>query len=546
MATRRTRNRTTPLQRAVGNVPELPENPLCQDPCEIAWEALLAHFFELQKEFEGNDDAILATECRAAISVSRRVLECQASSVEALAAVRAVFNKISTVLAYSKRYAPYKSRLEGLQGRLEDLCRLIPCTKCQKPAGECACGSSDICACTDNQDSGFTQYGQWLEVERSGRLLEDGVMHFEKVLLEVEPHLPYGHKVTEHHRKMKGSISVFSELLREARTAVVACDPKAVDDVLLRLYDRAAAVAYAYDQLVCQLGLISCTMQAAFFSMLQAEVDGIGLIAATLMRAVNKLGAPCQTAGDELRKVWQEMRTYVNTVLRDAFCRYEERQLCPPEKCYERATSDLRKIIDRGLMECEGLAIDAYGCDQTRFARQRELVDLAVCEIVKLDCRSLEGFDPCIWTRLGFYTMRLYAILGRTTNIVADQIRTLAESFRHLKEWFNHMDQEPPQDVVPYLRAFLAIVRSLEDRARGYGVCAQVPTGPCADYGQMQLHIVDDNGLPMGGCKVVVRSQAAGGPSFEGITDSNGNYYRDVPRGSYAAEAGGTVITVAV
>jgi hypothetical protein len=538
MATKRSRTRRAVLQSAVGNVPEPPENPLCQDPCELAWHALSHRFHELQSDFDDPGDVLLVNECRAAVSVIHRVLRCQESGAEALAAVRAVFTKITTVLHYAKKYNHHRDRLESIQSALEDLCRLSPCRDCQKPAGECSCGAASTeCTCSEGTETGFTNYGQWLEVERSGALLEEAVEDFGKVLLEVSPHLHHPVKIEEFHVRLKESTFEFGGMLKGARAAAASCDPRAVDDVLRALYDRAGRVTFAYDRLQCHLGQISCTTQPAFFTILQAEADGIGLLAATLLRSVHKLSAPCSTIGTQLGKVWTEMRAYAAGPLKEAFRRYEQRQLCPPENCYEKATGDLRKVIESGLAECQSLAMDPSGCDEAAFLRHRQLVDMSVQEVMKLDCKSLEGFDRCVWTRLGAFTMRLYAILGRSTSIVAEQIRTLVESLRHLRRWYDNMNEEPPVDVLPYLRAGLSIVRSLENQAKGYGVCAQVPTGPCPDYGQMELRIVDDNEQPLSGVRVQITTQT--GQKREAIADHNGYIREILPKDTYTVSATG-------
>jgi hypothetical protein len=536
MATKRSRRSV--LRNAVGAGPEPPANPLCHDPGELAWQALSHRYHELQLEFERLPDPPLANECRAAVSVIHRVLRCQESGAQALGAVRAVFTKISTVLRYTEKLEPFQERLLLLQAGLEDVCRLAPCQGCHKPAGECSCGGSAMeCGCSEAMDTGFTNYGQWLEVERSGALLEEAMVRFDDVLVEVGPHLPYGAKMEERHALMREATAEFSGLLRGARAAAASCDPKAVDDVLRALHDRAARVTFAYDRLQCHLGQIDCITPVAFFSMLQAEADAIGLLAATLLRSVHKLSAPCSAIGTQLRKVWLEMRIYEAGPLKHAFSRYEQHQLCPAADCYERATADLRKIIETGLAECQSLSMDAYGCDESAFLRHRHLVDMAVQEIMRLDCKDLEGFERCVWARLGSFTMRLYAILGRSTNLVAEQVRTLADSLLHLKQWFDDMSKEPPTDVVPFLRAGLAIIRSLESRAHGYGVCAQVPTGPCPDYGQMELRIVDDNEQPLSGVKVHITTQS--GQKHESIADQNGYIREILPKGPYTISATG-------
>jgi hypothetical protein len=235
--------------------------------------------------------------------------------------------------------------------------------------------------------------------------------------------------------------------------------------------------------------------------------------------------------------VWLEMKCYAAGPLKEAFCRHEKHQVCPPAHCYDTATAELRRIIEHGLADCEGLALDAYGCEGGRFARQYQWIDLAVQAVTRLDCGLPEGFDRCVCTRLGSFTMRLYAILGRTTNIVADQVRTLADSLRHLRDWFGDMTQEPPQDVVPFLRAGLAILRSLEDKAAGKGICAYPATGPCADYGQMELRIVDDNDQPLSGCKVQITTQA--GQKREVMADANGYIRELLPKGPYTVSGAG-------
>jgi hypothetical protein len=101
------------------------------------------------------------------------------------------------------------------------------------------------------------------------------------------------------------------------------------------------------------------------------------------------------------------------------------------------------------------------------------------------------------------------------------------------------MNEEPPRDVVPFLRAGLAILRSFEDR---YGGCAQVPTGPCSDYGRMDLRIVDDHEQPMAGCRVQITHHT--GFTREAIADGDGRIQEFLPRGPYTISSPGEEIPV--
>ncbi|HXN47792.1 MAG TPA: hypothetical protein VN893_14190 [Bryobacteraceae bacterium] len=490
--------------------------------------------------FEEGEDKLLASECRAAIGVIDRVLGCQESGTRALAAVRAVFTKLSTVLRYTGRYGDYQLRMESLQSALEDLCRLVPCQDCNKPAAECSCApAGGECTCGDGTETGFAHYGQWLEVNRSGSLLKNAVARFKTTLDEVKPHLERYTETEKCHGEIEDAVDRFLVLVQGARAAAGACSPLAVDDVLRALREQAANLTFAYDRLRCHLSQLNCTTQPAFFAMLEADADGIGLLTATLLRSVHQLSVPCSTIGAQLGKVWKEMRAYETGALKQAFRKYEDRLMCPPGQCYDKTTKELHRIIEHGLADSAGIAVDAYGCDEARFLRHRQLVDQAVQEITRLDCRNPEGLERCVWTRLGSFTASLYAILGRSSSIVSEQVRTLAVSVRSLWGWLQNMTPEPPQDALPFLRAGLAILRSLEDRAQGYGFCAQVPTSSCPEYGQMELRIVDDYDQPIPRCRVLIRPQGSDGQIHEFVADDSGFIRKLMPKGPYQVSATG-------
>jgi hypothetical protein len=520
------RHKSDPL---VDKAPERPRNPLCNDPSELAWLALADSFHELRTEFEGLTDEALVSECGAALSVIRRVLRCQESNGTALAAVRAVSANLSTVLRSTTRDVAFAKNLAALNARVEDLHRLAPCEDCKKPISECSCGgNSTECSCPDEPETGFTHYAYLLEVEHVGRLVHEAVLRLDATLREVRPHVPNCAPFNACHAAMKEVTSNITGVVAGVRAAAASCDPQMVEEALRALHNYAASATSAYDRMHFELGQISHTTQLAFFSALESETDRIGLLTATLLNSVHKLSTPSFDIGSQLRKVWTGMRRFVAGPVKQAFQTYEERQFCPQEQCYEKATAELRRIIEDGLADSDGLAMDVYGGD-ARLLRHRQRVDACVQEILRLDCKAWEGFDPCAWTRLGSFTMRLYAILGRSSSIVAGQVRTLAQSWKNLTQWWNHMSEEPPTDVVPFLRAGLAILRSFEDRAQGHGIYAQLPTGPSTDYGRMHLRIVDDSDRPMAGCRVLIVHDQ--GHTREAIADGDGRVRELMPKG---------------
>ncbi len=225
------------------------------------------------------------------------------------------------------------------------------------------------------------------------------------------------------------------------------------------------------------------------------------------------------------------MQAYVSGNVKRAFTRYQERELCPPASCLDNATQSLDAIIAQGLTESDQLSANPYGCDESLAAQHRQLIDEAVKQITALDNKSLDGFDRRVWIRLGSFPMRLYAILDRRGVIVAEQVRILRSSFQSLGNWFQHPDQPPAREAVPLLQAGLSLLRMLQERATGAGICAQLPVVGKSSLGQLTLKIVDDDGKPIQGEIQVVSQQS--GQVRQLMSDETGNIQSFLPKGAY-------------
>lgn len=494
---------------------------VCDDPCTQAWKTLQQSL--IANPFSAAD--LLAQECVAAARLIGRFLKCHESEASTMAAIRGTIGKIATMLEFGNEYnifenhsSGYEDWLRGTQAALQNLCFLMApgdskgCAPCG-PAG------------TDTRSSNFIQ-----------------IMELERISEQLSKMVPATHSLLHSDSKadgpgLAGAVTGFVNALQAYRAAFIGCDDQNLSNTLQALRSAAAAMTRAYDDWQCRLRRAQCTMQPMLFDKLQADADCFGFLAANALRAVNRLSHAAAGVQAELVAVWTEMAAFLNGPVKRAFKKYEQHELCPQTLCFDTATAELGNVIAAGLVQAQAGTFGIAGIDDGAVLQQRQYIDQAVCAISRLDCKNLEGFDRCVWTRLGAFTMRLYAILNRNSVAIADQVRNLYTSWQDLQTWFNgKMVGDPPPAAMHLLEAGIRAAQSLVAWAQNQGVTVPAARGSALDpsnLGQLQLQLVGQNNQPLPNYSVMIQPQAGGTPAINRVSGPTGLVTASVPAGPY-------------
>ncbi|MGA2739506.1 MAG: hypothetical protein ABSG65_18960 [Bryobacteraceae bacterium] len=510
---------------------ECGRDPVHKDPRTLAWERLESSF--TTDLFTGHP--VLAQELSVGQTVIGRMLRCQESEADTLVAIRALVQKVSALITFGQHNKLFPDDAENfssnLRTALEEVCWLAAPGENKKTSAPCGAEASGTVS---------SNYAQLIELERINKQLQK--MFHERTLPAMQELLSLSQPSID---SILDGVKDFETAVNSYRAAAGSCNELDIYNAHKALRYAGAKLTSALDEVWCQIRQGSYAAQSAFLAAQQAEMNCFAFLLATAIRAIGRMSQPCNRLETQLSAVWTGMLNYLDGPLKRAFVQYEQHELCPPTLCYDKATGSLREAIKQGLANAPGLAFDIYGCDEAQLRQHRHLVDKVVYEISRLDSKNLEGFDRCVWTELGADAMRLYAILGRGATVVADQVRTLYQSWAGFTNWFaemrNGQEGPPPADALPFLRAGLGILRTFEARARNSGVCldTQAPCG--VEYGEMVVQLVDENDQPFAGTEVQITPSPAVAPQFPGsplaVTDQAGIVRRYVPKGSYTVSA---------
>lgn len=446
------------------------EGDVCKDPFRRPWQRV-AESFRGVGGCAGADSWIKA-ECEAGARVIERLLHCQESDGQAFDSVRAIYWKVWAVLGPQGKC---QQELNALRDSLEKLCRVAP-----ELDGKKTTSTVQEPAAFENAHS---TYRTLLEIEETGTGLKKLAQDIQDAIKNVEPHLPtdYCQELSDPFASaLSKAVEDLNTATGDAETAAASCDAQAVRDKFEALEASVAQLTFAHGNLLCGLGRIKCLAQPAFFDMLQRKVDEFGFLAATVVSALGKLRLQEMGLGRQLKTLWLAMRAQVSDQLKQAFEKWQERQLCPPSLCYDTATSTLRKAIDDGVADSDKFPSDPACCDEQKVCHHRQLVDKATDEVEKLYCKVTDqpDFNTCVLTRLGSLTMQLQATLGRSTTGLVDSFQTTIkgwnDTIKYLQSIGSDQVPRPTPRVADRLRTIAGIYRWLENKmksAAGWAIC---------------------------------------------------------------------------
>jgi hypothetical protein len=496
---------------------------LCKEPLIVLWEDVKRNLIALG---ERSDDPWLKRECAAGAEVVDRRIAGQESDQQTFTAVLAIYWKGTAAL----RESPdgYEPEFGRLAASLEALGRFVPDLD----------GKPSACQEAGPFDKSHSTYRVLFEICDISEDLETRASEMQKVFVDVEAHLPRGAgtQLKDSFANVVAAVAAAKEAAGEAQKTVAGCDPQAVRDAVEALGGSVSQVTATLSNVVCTLAGIKCLAQPAFFDILQMKVDEFALYAAKVVSAFHKLSFRETGIGKQLKAIWQAMRSQVTVQLKQAFERWQERNVCPPSMCYDTATPILRKVIEDGLADAEQLTPELSCWDEPRLRRQRTLVVAAIDEIERLYCNAqrMKDFNSSALTSLGSKAMRLQAVLGRGTTDLADAFRTTVESWKETFTWLQQdTDSVPSPRVEHHLRTIAGVYGWLENSLRSSTAGNQ--TVPSAGLGWLEFCIADENGNPCANSRVHITTPT--GDQLVLTTDAEGRVRHSAPKGCYKVSA---------